>query len=209
MFKRYLLLLLLISLQTCNKGYGGSENVETKPNFRTRFGGIEGTAYDCFNKSLPYASLYLNKMPDTRKMKLREKVFIARGMFFFHDEYMNIQVIADSLGNYLFDTISEGSYQVVLLPFTMDTTGLSSRKPIVDTLEVKPDSFVVLHIEPMPRWITDPYGYPCGQSAIDFVSVKADSCSVVDIHLMGSITNEMKPQIIWNPKYKPCDWRLD
>lgn len=205
MTKRLILLLIVVSLPVCHKEYRANENIENLSGSNAKFGGIVGTAYDCFNKPLPYAILYLNKMPDTLKMKLNDSIFIARDMAFFHHEYMNIQVIADSLGNYLFDTISEGSYQVVLLPFTMDTTGLSSRKPILETLEVKPDSFVVVHIDSLTPWITDSWGYPCGQSAIDFVQVKADSCAIVDMHLIGSITNEMNPQIIWNPKYRTCD----
>ncbi len=211
MLKRYLLLLLLISLQTCNKGYGGSENVETKPNFSPRLGGIEGTAYDCFNKPLPYASLYLNKMPDTIKMKLNNSIFIARDMGFYNDEFLNIQITADSLGNYIFNSIPVGNYQVVVsFPAPPSTPSDSDSNDWgVDTIQVRPDSFIVVHIEPIPPSAMYALNSPCGMSTIDIVSVKADSCAVVDIRLVNSWTQYIKPQIIWNPKYRPCDWRLD
>ena len=211
MTKRLILLLIVVSLSACHKEYRTNENIENLSGSDTKFGGIVGTAYDCFNKPLPYASLYLNKMPATQKMKIRDNVAIFRDLSLYNDGFLNIQITADSLGNFMFESVPVGNYQVVEL-FPSPPSSQNGTNTIdwgVDTIQVRPDSFIVVHIEPIPPSAMYALNSPCGMSAIDIVSVKADSCAVVDIRLVNSWTQYIKPQIIWNPKYRPCDWRLD
>ena len=211
MTKRLILLLIVVSLPACHKEYRANENIENLSGSNAKFGGIVGTAYDCFNKPLPYASLHLNKIPDSLKMKLNNSIFIARDMGFYNDEFLNIQITADSLGTYVFDSIPVGNYQVVE-SFPSPPSSQNGTNTIdwgVDTIQVRPDSFIVVHIEPIPPSAMYALNSPCGMSTIDIVSVKADSCAVVDIRLVNSWTQNIKPQIIWNPKYRPCERNLD
>ena len=130
-----------IAMDIANKDVVADTSITNK-----NLGQIGGFAYDCNLNILPYASLFLNKMPDSLDINSN----VGRAVTVFSESSFHEVTKSDSTGTFLFDNIPVGYYQVGIMGGPLDgPQAFSCKNNVIDFVVVIPDSCAIVHLSQM------------------------------------------------------------